>query len=182
MKISAERFAPLWKRITKNCARSGTAGREPCATTRTHRAASATQAFPQSYPQRSAPLLAQMNDDAKVFSRQKKPRTSLGEGKFEVQIRTARAGSRDLPTLNTTRSIEGLLHPSHALTIGFRNWFHGPRKKLNAPRPSWRRRPPRPAAARPDRRPRSSAGRCARATSRPDPRGPQVPVRREPAG
>ena len=35
-----------------------------------------------------------------------------GRGKFEVQIRTARARSRDLPTLNTTRSIEGLLHPS----------------------------------------------------------------------
>ncbi len=35
-----------------------------------------------------------------------------GRGKFEVQVRYAKGVSRDLPTLNTTRSIEELSHPS----------------------------------------------------------------------
>ena len=34
----------------------------------------------KAYKKMADKAIAQMNDDAKVFSRQKKPRTSLGEG------------------------------------------------------------------------------------------------------
>lgn len=155
---------------TESCARTCAAAATTCATPPQRWQIALRTAYSQGYPQNTCartcagPLL--LLSVFPLFSRQKKPRTSLGEGEVRGRIRTARAGSRDLPTLNTTRSIEGLLHPSHALTGALRRKFNANEKKfrrlptffgssISAPRPSCCQRPPRPAAARPAGRPRS---------------------------
>jgi|GEM_PF-3635406 len=119
---------------TKSCATFCAAEAATCATPPNSRQIALRTAYSQGYPQNACartcagPLL--LLSVLPLFSRQKKPRTSLGEGEVRGRIRTARAGSRDLPTLNTTRSIEGLLHPSHALTGALRRKFNANEKNF----------------------------------------------------
>lgn len=125
---------------TESCARTCAAAATTCATPPQRWQIALRTAYAQGYPQNACartcagpfagPLL--LLSVFPLFSRQKKPRTSLGEGEVRGRIRTARAGSRDLPTLNTTRSIEGLLHPSHALTGALRRKFNANEKNFVA--------------------------------------------------
>jgi hypothetical protein len=63
-------------------------------------------------PQMGPGLGAALHRSGTFLGTKKNLELRWGRGKFEVQVRYAKGVSRDLPTLNTTRSIEELSHPS----------------------------------------------------------------------